>query len=121
MATSDDTVGKAAASVAFHQRHKRRKLFLTANSIGKRYPWVEDNKGQDGRRVIFTDESAIEMGLDTIRWTIRRAREQYLPQHLQRTFRSPKKSRVVRDAIAQNNKWDLVQLSIPPSEVKEKG
>jgi transposase len=119
---SDDTVRKAAASMGFHKRHKRRKPFLTPQAIAKRLQWVKDNQEQDWRRVIFTDESAIEMGLDiTMNFTIRRAGEQYLPQHLQRTFRSSRKSLMVWGAIAHGKKWDLVRLSIPPSEVQEKG
>jgi transposase len=82
--TSNNTVRKAANSMGFYKRHKRRKPFLTPKAIAKRLQWVKDNKDQDWRRVIFTDESAIEMGLDiTMNWTIRRAGEQYLPQHLQ--------------------------------------
>lgn len=119
---SDDTVRKAAASMGFHKRHKRGKPFLTPQAIAKRLQWVKDNKEQDWRRVIFTDESAVEMGLDiTMNFTIRKEGEQYLPQHLQRTFRSSRKSLMVWGAIAHNKKWDLVRLSIPPSEVQEKG
>ena len=119
---SDDTVRKAAASMGFHKRHKRGKPFLTPQAIAKRLQWAKDNKEQDWRRVIFTDESAIEMGLDiTMNFTIRKEGEQYLPQHLQRTFRSSRKSLMVWGAIAHNKKWDLVRLSIPSSEVQEKG
>jgi hypothetical protein len=82
--------------MGFYKRHKRRKPFLTPKAIAKRLQWVKENKDQDWRRVIFTDESAIEMGLDiTMNWTIRRAGEQYLPQHLQQTFRSSRKSLMV--------------------------
>jgi transposase len=71
--TSNDTVRKAANSMGFYKRHKRRKPFLTPKAIAKRLQWVKDNKDQDWRRVIFTDESAIEMGLDiAMNWTIRR-------------------------------------------------
>jgi transposase len=71
--TSADSVRKAANSLGFYQRHKRRKPFLTAKAISKRSQWVKDNKKQDWRRVVFTDESVIEMGLDiTTRWTIRK-------------------------------------------------
>ena len=120
--TSTHSVRKAAKSLGFSKRHKRRKPFLTAKAIAKRSQWVKDNKEQDWRRVIFTDESAIEMGLDiTTRWTIRKSGEEYLPQHLQRTFRSSRKSLMVWGAVAHNKKWDLVRLSIPPSEVQEKG
>jgi hypothetical protein len=94
--TSADSVRKAANSLGFYKRHKRCKPFLTPKVIAKRVQWVKDNKEQDWRRVIFTDESAIEMGLDvTTRWTIRKAGEEYLPQHLQRTFRSSRKSLMV--------------------------
>jgi hypothetical protein len=61
------------------------------------------------------------MGLDiTTRWTIRKAGEDYLPQHLQRTFRSSRKSLLVWGAVAYGKKWDLVRLSIPSDEVQEK-
>lgn len=120
--TSDDTVRKAAAAQGFHKRRKRCKPFLNTKAIAKRSQWVKDNKEQDWRRVIFTDESAIEMGLDiTTRWTIRQPGQQYLPQHLQRSFRSSRKSLMVWGAIAHGKKWPLVRLSIPPSEVQEKG
>jgi hypothetical protein len=33
-------------------------------AIAKRVQWVKDNKEQDWKRVIFTDKSAIKMGLD---------------------------------------------------------
>jgi hypothetical protein len=62
------------------------------------------------------------MGLDiTTRWTIRKAGEKYLPQHLHRTFRSSRKSLMVWEAVAYGKKWDLVRLSIPSEEVQEKG
>jgi hypothetical protein len=120
--TSETTVRKAANSIGFYKRIKRCKPFLTPKAIAKRKQWVKDNKDQDWRRVLFTDESAIEMGLDiTTRWCIRRVGEEYLPQHLQRTFRSSRKSLMVWGAIAHGKKWDLVRLSIPPGEVQEKG
>jgi len=115
-------VCKAANSIGFYKRIKRCKPFLTPKAIAKRKQWVKDNKDQDCRRVLFTDESAIEMGLDiTTRWCIRRVGEEYLPQHLQRTFRSSRKSLMVWGAVDHGKKWDLVRLSIPPSEVQEKG
>jgi hypothetical protein len=120
--TSRDSVKKAANSLGFYKRHKRRKPFLTPKAITKRQQWVKDKKEQDWRRVIVTDDSAIEMGLDiTTRCTIRRAGEEYLPQHLQRTFRSSRKSLMVWEAVAYGKKWDLVRLGITPSEVQEKG
>jgi hypothetical protein len=62
------------------------------------------------------------MGLDiTTCWTIRKAGHEYLPQHLQQTFRSSRKTLMVWGAIAHNKKWDLVRLSIPPSEAALKG
>jgi hypothetical protein len=45
--TSQDTVRKAANSLWFFRRHKRRKPFLTPQVIAKRLQWVKDNKEQD--------------------------------------------------------------------------
>jgi hypothetical protein len=62
------------------------------------------------------------MGLDiTTFWTIRRIGEAFLPEHLQATHRYSRKSLMVWGAIAHNKKWNLVRLSIPPSEVADKG
>ena len=120
--TSANSVRKAANSLGLYKRHKRCKPFLTPKAIAKRVQWVKHNKEQGWRRVIFTDESAIEMGSDiTTRWTIRRAGEESLPQPLQQTFRSPKKSLMVWGGAAHNKKWDLVRLSIPTSEIQKQG
>ena len=84
---------KAANSIGFYKRIKHGKPFLTPKAIAKKKQWVKDNKEQDWRRVIFGVRGAIEVGLNiTTGWTIRRAGEQYLPQHLQRTFRSSRRA-----------------------------
>jgi hypothetical protein len=78
--------------MGYHKHIKRRKPWISAVNIAKRCQWVVDNKDQDWRRVIFTDECSIELGEDiTTRWTIRKKGEVYLPQHLQQTFRSSKR------------------------------
>ena len=40
----------------------RQKPHLTANHIARRLAWGRENVGQDWRRIIFTDESSIELG-----------------------------------------------------------
>jgi transposase len=113
------TVCKAANESGFSKRHKRSKPFLSPKAIAQKKAWAIANIGQDWKRVIYTDEASIELGLDIMqRWTIRRAGEEYLCQHLQKTFRSLRKTMMIWGAIAYGKKWDLVRLPLGTEEVQ---
>lgn len=78
--TSKNSARRAASSMAFSARHKHGKSFFRLKGVAKRCQQVKDNKEPDWRHAIVTDESAIEMRCKvTIRWTIRRSGEEYLP------------------------------------------
>jgi hypothetical protein len=111
---SSEVIRKIAASMGYHKHIKCRKPWVSAVNIAKRCQWVVDNKDQDWRQVIFTNECSIELGEDiTTRWTIRKKGEAYLPQHLQQTFRSSRKGLMVWGVIAYGKKFDLVQAATP--------
>ncbi|KAG7571232.1 hypothetical protein FFLO_00905 [Filobasidium floriforme] len=119
---SISTVRKFANSMGLFKRHKRKKPLLTPKAIAARKSWMKENIGQDWRRVIFTDESSIELGLDVLqRWTIRKAGEAYLPQHLQTTFRSSRRTLMVWGAVAYGKKWDLVRLPLDSKDLEPEG
>ena len=112
------TIRKAANDEGFHKRVKRRKPFISAVNRAKRCQWAKNNVGRDWGRVIFTDESSIEIGESVRReLTIRRPGEEYDPAHVQTTFHSQRKSLMVWGAVAHGKKWPLVRLPLAPSTV----
>jgi transposase len=103
--------------MGYNKRIMHTKPFIPQRNIAKRRQWAIDNKDQDWRRIIWTDESTLQLGEDiSPRWTIRKAGQEYLPQHLKRSFRSSRKSLMVWGAIAYGKKFDLVRATPFPGE-----
>jgi hypothetical protein len=61
---SPNTIRRIAHSIGFHKRIRRRKPYISPKNIAKRRQWEMENRDQDWRRIIFTDESMLEMGED---------------------------------------------------------
>jgi hypothetical protein len=119
---SESTVRRAAASMGLHKRICRKKPFLSEKSQAARQTWTAANVDQDWRRVIFTDECAVQIGKDITRhYTIRKAGEDHQAKHLQLTFRSGRTSLMVWGAVAYGKKWPLVCLPLSPQEVPADG
>jgi hypothetical protein len=122
LGVSETTVRRAAGSMGLHKRICRKKPFLSEKSQAARRTWAAANVDQDWRRVIFTDECAIQIGKDINRYyTIRRPGQEYQAKHLQPTFRSGRTSLMVWGAIAYGKKWPLVRLPLSPQEVAADG
>jgi hypothetical protein len=115
---SKHTIRRVAASYGYHKRVARCKPFITLAAKKKRLLWALVNPWTHWRRVIFTDETSIELGEQMgSQWTIRRPGEVYEPQHLQTTFHSNRKSLMVWGAIAHGTKWPLYRLPLAGSKV----
>lgn len=115
------TLRKAAKGMGFNKRHRRRKSFLGKRHKQLRKEWVKDNDEQDWRRVIFTDECAVEIGEDLrSQWTIRKDGEAWLPQHIQQTYRSGRQSLMIWGAIAYGKKFPLQRLPVK-ADAKDDG
>jgi hypothetical protein len=116
---SESTVRRAAASMGLHKRICRKKPFLSGKSHAARRAWAVANVDQDWRRVIFTDECAIQIGKDITRYytVCRPGGKEYQAKHLQPTFRSGRTSLMVWGAVAYGEKWPLVRLPLSPQEV----
>lgn len=76
---------------------------------------------QDWRRVIFTDECAVEMGEDFCdQGTIRKDWEQWLPERIQQTHRSGRQSLMSWGAITYGKKLPMQRLTVN-ADVKKDG
>jgi hypothetical protein len=119
---SENTIRRVAALMGLHKRICRKKPFLSEKSQAARQTWAAANVDQDSRRVIFTDECAIQIGKDITRhYTIRRAGEEYMPKHLQPTFKTGRTPLMVWGAVAYGKKWPLVRLPLSLQEVAADG
>ena len=112
------SIKRFANSHDYHKRVKRRKPFISATNTEKRKEWAEKTIGQDWSQLIFTAESAIEMG-EAVRkeFTTRRPGEEYNYQHIQSSFHCQRKSLMVWAAIAHGKKWPLNRLPLAPGRV----
>jgi transposase len=109
-------IRSVAKAAGFHKRVTRRTPFINPAARKKRLLWSRLVPGTNWKHIIFTDECPVELGEDIgRRWTIRRAGEEYLPQHVDTTFRSSRKSLMVWGAIAYGKKWPLLRLPLAPS------
>jgi len=111
------TIRKVANENQLHRRVARRKPYLSKPTIGKRLLWAKENKHTNWKRVIFTDESSLEIGRDLGRkYVTRKAGEEFLPNMLDLTFRSNRQTLMVWGAIANNHKWPLLRIPLKPSK-----
>jgi transposase len=105
-----------AHDAGLHKRVVRRTPFVSPQARKKRMLWSRLNPSTAWKRVVFTDESAIELGEDIgRRWTIRAAGDEYEPQNVDPTFHSSRQSLMVWGAIAYGKKWPLQRLPLAPS------
>lgn len=113
---SRNLIRKTAHKNGLHRRVARRKPFMSAKTVKKRIEWAKVNRDRDWNNVIFTDECSVEMGMNHRKnWVTRKAGEAYLPQMLDRTFRSNRQTLMVWGAIAHDHKWPLCRIALKAS------
>lgn len=92
----------------------RKKPNLKPGHIARRMVWAEEKLGwtmEEWKRVIFTDESSVELGKLSCQPRVWRSpSEEYLPQCLVRTFKSGRTSVMVWGAIAYNHLGPLIVM-----------
>jgi hypothetical protein len=109
-------IRSVAHDAGLHKRVVRRTPFIGPQARKKRILWARLNPSTAWKRMVFTDESAIQLGEDIgRRWTIRAAGDEYGPQHVDPTFHSSRQSLMVWGAIAYGKKWPLQRLPLAPS------
>lgn len=98
---TEHQVRTVANEAGYHRRVAVRKPFLTAAAVKKRTIWATENQSRNWDTVIWTDESTIELGERPGRQHVTRLPgEEYLPECIQPTFHSGRKSMMVWGAIA---------------------
>ena len=106
-------VRQVAAAAGYHRRVARRKPFITPAQLKKRLAWVEQNEGRDWGKVIFTDETRLELGeRPGRRYITRRPGEEFLLENIQPTFKSGRQSIMLWGCIAVGKKGPLVRLRL---------
>jgi transposase len=109
-----------AHNAGFHRRVAVRKPFLTKAAVKKRNIWAEENSSRDWDTIIWTDESTIEFGERPGHQMVTRLPgEEYLPECIQPTFHSGRKSMMVWGAIAHGRKGPLIRLNLSTEEIDE--
>jgi transposase len=109
-------IRSVAHDAGLHKRVVRRTPFISPQARKKRVLWSRLAATTNWRRIVFTDESTIQLGEDIgTRWTIRAAGDEYEPQHVDPTFHSSRQSLMVWGAIAYGKKWPLLRLPLVPS------
>ena len=102
-----------ATAAGYHRRVARRKPYLTPAQIEKRMAWAEANRERDWGKVIFTDETRLEIGeRPGRRYVTRKPGEEFLFENIQPTFKSGRKSIMVWGCIAAGKKGPLVRLRL---------
>ncbi|ETW78927.1 hypothetical protein HETIRDRAFT_247513, partial [Heterobasidion irregulare TC 32-1] len=86
----------------YHHRVARHKPFLSPAAVRKRLIWVKENMTRDWNEVIWTDEAKLPG-------------EEFLPENIQPTFKSGRKSIMVWGCIAYGVKGSLIKLGFPPA------
>jgi transposase len=110
---SERQVRRIANDAGYHRRIAVRKPFLTAAAVKKRIKWAEENESRNWSTIIWTDESTIELGKRPGHQRVTRLPgEEYLPENLQPTFHSGRKSLMVWGAIAHGHKGPLIKLNM---------
>jgi transposase len=103
------------------RRVAAKKPFLNAKQTKKRWIWAKDHIGwtvEDWKKVIWTDESSVEIGKESRRCTVwRKPGERYRKECLVPTFKSGRQSVMVWGCIAYGKQGPLVRI---PSD-KRKG
>lgn len=91
-----------------------QELFITPSAKKKqRIKWVEDNQNTNWDTIIWTDESTVELGKHPSHQQVTRLLgEEYLPECIEPTFHSGRKSLKVWGAIATGRKGPLIRLEL---------
>jgi hypothetical protein len=88
--------------------------------VKKRITWAKENQSRNWDTIIWTDESTIELGERPGRQHVTRLPgEEYLPECIQPTFHSGRKSMMVWGAIANGRKGPLIRLNMSLEEIGE--
>lgn len=97
-----------------------QKPFLTPAAIAKHVAWASANEERDCNTIIWTDKSTIELGKrpGPARVT-RRPGEEMLPECIQLTFHSGRKSLMVWGAIAHDKKGPLILINMADESADE--
>jgi transposase len=115
-------VKKIAHQAGYHRRIARRKPFLSPVTVKKRLAWAIENQSRDWQTVIWTDESSIPLGgIPITKYVTRRPKEEYLPNNIQPTFQSGRKSIMVWGAIADGVKGPLIKIECSEVNVDKSG
>jgi transposase len=112
MKVSASTVRRILKKNGYFRARCRCKPILSAKNVKDRLAWADANENQDWTRVIFTDESAFELGDDHAHESCwRLPHEEYSEKCL-----SPKKKRGkhVWGAIISGHKFPLVRFALRP-------
>jgi transposase len=112
-------VQSIAHDAGYHRRVAVRKPFITAAVVKKRIQWAKENVSRDWDTVIWTDECTIELGKRPGHQHVTRLPgEEYLPECIQPTFHSGRKSMMVWGAVANGRKGPLIRLNMSPEEME---
>jgi hypothetical protein len=115
-------VKQIAHEAGYHRRVACRKPFINRKQAGKRRAWAAENQDRDWEEVLWSDEASFELGERPGRRIVtRRAGEEYLPETIEPTYRSGRKSLMIWASIATNKPGPIVRLSTTPEMTDEKG
>ncbi|RPD54703.1 hypothetical protein L227DRAFT_471647, partial [Lentinus tigrinus ALCF2SS1-6] len=121
---SEEQVRRIATGAGYHRRVARRKPFLGLPAIRTRRAWVRENAERDWSKVIWTDETTLELGkrVGHLRVT-RKAGEEFLPENIELTFWSGRKSLMLWGCVAEGRKGPLIwlDLNVMPEQEGSKG
>ena len=108
---TEQQVRKIATSAGYHRRVARRKPFLSKATIQKRRAWAQANLNTDWTTIIWTDETTLVLGERLGQEHVTRMPgEEFLPENIQPTFRSGRRTIMVWGAVALGRKGPLVRL-----------
>ncbi|KAF5312015.1 hypothetical protein D9619_003841 [Psilocybe cf. subviscida] len=119
---TEHQIREIAAAAGYHRRIARRKPFISDRSIMKRIQWAEINAETDWTKIIWTDETSFKTGKRPgHRYVTRRAGEEYLPENIDPTFRSGRKTLMVWACITHNRKGPIIRIKTVPQLTDENG
>lgn len=119
---TEDQVRRAAHDKNYHRRVARPKPFIRPQNVPKRLAWAKENEGRDWGRIIWTDEATIETGERPTRPRVtRQPGEEYLPECIQPTFKSGRKTMMVWACITHGVKGPIIKLDMGPPVLDKSG
>jgi len=115
------TLAKAVDELGFSRCIARTKPILDTQKRRQRREWVKRQKGQNWRKVIFTDEVAMRMDYSTRTWIWRKEGEEYAEDCMVPKLRQGGKSIMLWGAIWHGGRSELVLFDQAKSGGKRGG